>query len=146
MLLFFFKQKTAYEITCGDWSSDVCSSDLPPPPPPPPPPNQPPTAAFTSSCSNLSCSFTSTSSDPDGSIGSYSWHFGEGVTATMQDPSRAYTAAGTFTVTLTVTDNLGAQSAPASHSVTVTVPNQPPTANFTSSCSGLSCSSEERRG
>src|SRR5213079_3229599 len=25
---FFFKQKTAYEITTGDWSSDVCSSDL----------------------------------------------------------------------------------------------------------------------
>src|SRR5213079_2779765 len=27
-LFFFFKQKTAYEITTGDWSSDVCSSDL----------------------------------------------------------------------------------------------------------------------
>src|SRR5213595_3943568 len=25
---FFFKQKTAYEITEGDWSPDVCSSDL----------------------------------------------------------------------------------------------------------------------
>src|SRR5216117_149745 len=25
---FFFKQKTAYEIRKGDWSSDVCSSDL----------------------------------------------------------------------------------------------------------------------
>jgi len=25
---FFFKQKTAYEIIAGDWSSDVCSSDL----------------------------------------------------------------------------------------------------------------------
>jgi len=28
---FFFKQKTAYEISCCDWSSDVCSSDLPMP-------------------------------------------------------------------------------------------------------------------
>ena len=27
-LFFFFKQKTAYEIGTGDWSSDVCSSDL----------------------------------------------------------------------------------------------------------------------
>ena len=27
-LVFFFKQKTAYEIGTGDWSSDVCSSDL----------------------------------------------------------------------------------------------------------------------
>ena len=28
MIVFFFKQKTAYEIGTGDWSSDVCSSDL----------------------------------------------------------------------------------------------------------------------
>src|SRR6187399_3359786 len=28
MLVFFFMQKTAYEITASDWSSDVCSSDL----------------------------------------------------------------------------------------------------------------------
>ena len=28
-MFFFFKQKTAYEIGTGDWSSDVCSSDLP---------------------------------------------------------------------------------------------------------------------
>ena len=28
MLFFFFKQKTAYEIGTGEWSSDVCSSDL----------------------------------------------------------------------------------------------------------------------
>ena len=29
VLFFFFKQKTANEIGTGDWSSDVCSSDLP---------------------------------------------------------------------------------------------------------------------
>src|SRR3546814_1069000 len=27
-MLFFFKQKTAYEVRISDWSSDVCSSDL----------------------------------------------------------------------------------------------------------------------
>ncbi len=27
-LFFFFKQKTAYEMSVSDWSSDVCSSDL----------------------------------------------------------------------------------------------------------------------
>src|SRR3546814_7156504 len=27
-LIFFFKQKTAYEMRISDWSSDVCSSDL----------------------------------------------------------------------------------------------------------------------
>src|SRR3546814_8163686 len=30
-LFFFFKQKTAYEMRISDWSSDVCSSDLPDP-------------------------------------------------------------------------------------------------------------------
>src|SRR3546814_2874207 len=29
-VFFFFKQKTAYEVRISDWSSDVCSSDLPP--------------------------------------------------------------------------------------------------------------------
>src|SRR3546814_1568898 len=29
--IFFFKQKTAYEMRISDWSSDVCSSDLEPP-------------------------------------------------------------------------------------------------------------------
>src|SRR3546814_1750944 len=29
LLFFFFKQKTAYEMHISDWSSDVCSSDLP---------------------------------------------------------------------------------------------------------------------
>src|SRR3546814_18373138 len=28
-VIFFFKQKTAYEMRISDWSSDVCSSDLP---------------------------------------------------------------------------------------------------------------------
>src|SRR3546814_8477108 len=28
ILIFFFKQKTAYELRISDWSSDVCSSDL----------------------------------------------------------------------------------------------------------------------
>src|SRR3546814_7066959 len=30
LLLFLFKQKTAYEMRISDWSSDVCSSDLRP--------------------------------------------------------------------------------------------------------------------
>ena len=32
LIFFFFKQKTAYEVCGRDWSSDVCSSDLPLPP------------------------------------------------------------------------------------------------------------------
>jgi PKD repeat protein len=72
----------------------------------------------------------SSSSDADGTVASYAWTFGDGATATGAKPARAYGSAGTFTVTLTVTDNLGVTNA-VSQSVTVTappvVPPTPPT-------------------
>lgn len=90
------------------------------PPPPPPPGNQPPSASFTYSCSRLSCAFTNTSSDPDGTITSSSWSFGDGGTSTATSPSYTYSSPGTYTVALTVTDNGGASS---STSQTVRVQN-----------------------
>jgi len=57
--------------------------------------------------------------DPDGSIVSYSWNFGDGGTASGVAPTHAYPTIGTYTVTLTVTDNLGAQGS-ASTSVVIT--------------------------
>jgi PKD domain len=87
--------------------------------------NTPPTASFTSSCLNLSCTFTDTSSDPDGSISGRSWSFGDGSTSTVADPSHAYASAGTYTVTLTVTDNGGATGT-TSHNVTVKLHRQHP--------------------
>jgi subtilisin family serine protease len=80
--------------------------------------NQPPAANFTSSCTGLSCSFTDTSTDADGTIASRSWNFGDGTTSTAASPSKTYASGGTYTVTLTVTDNSGA-SATTSKSVTV---------------------------
>ncbi len=81
--------------------------------------NQPPTAKITYSCDALACDFDSAGSeDPDGSIASYAWSFGDGDTSTAVAPHHAYASAGTRTVTLTVTDNDSA-TATASASVTV---------------------------
>ena len=58
------------------------------------------------------------SSDADGNIVAYAWSFGDGTTASGAVVSKAYAAAGTFTVMLTVTDNAGAT---ATDQATVTV-------------------------
>ncbi len=86
------------------------------------PANIAPTAAFTSSCTNRACTFdASTSADSDGSIASYAWDFGDGTTGSGVNPTHAYTADGSFTVTLTVTDNRGG-TASVSHGVSVSLP------------------------
>ncbi|MFT4925822.1 MAG: serine protease [Phenylobacterium sp.] len=69
---------------------------------------QPPVAQATVSCTNLSCSFDGTgSSDVDGSIVSYAWSLGDSTTANGATASHSYGSAGSYTVSLTVTDNDG---------------------------------------
>ena len=78
-----------------------------------------PVASFTTSCTDLACSFNgSGSSDSDGSISSYSWNFGDGNSATGSAPSHTYAADGTYSVQLTVTDNDGGTNT-ETNSVTV---------------------------
>ena len=106
----------------------------------PPPPNSAPAAGFSEACTGLNCNFTDQSTDGDGRIASWSWDFGDGNTATTQNPAHTYAAAGSYQVTLTVTDDA---AAPASVGRTVSVtappPNGAPTAAFSQTCTGLTC-------
>jgi PKD repeat protein len=83
--------------------------------------NSAPIANFSFTSSTLTASFTDASTDSDGTIASRSWNFGDGGSSTSTNPSHAYATAGTYSVTLTVTDNGGATNA-TTKSVTVSAP------------------------
>ncbi|MFL6700628.1 MAG: protease pro-enzyme activation domain-containing protein [Vitreoscilla sp.] len=92
---------------------------------PPPPPPSGPTANFTDTVSGLTVSFVDSSTDTGGTITSRSWNFGDSTTSTAQNPSHTYSAAGTYSVTETVTDS-NSKSASKTASVTVGTPPPPP--------------------
>lgn len=77
--------------------------------------NQPPIASMTGDPlqgeAPLTVDFDATaSSDPDGTIASFAWDFGDGDTGSGQTPSHSFESEGSFNVILTVTDNQGAKS------------------------------------
>jgi PKD repeat protein len=101
-------------------------------------PNTDPVANFTvAACTaGTPCQFTDASTDADGSIASRAWDFGDPAsganTSDEVNPVHAFSAAGTYNVRLTVTDNGGKTNSKTSP-VTVTgtgTGNTPPTANF----------------
>ena len=92
-------------------------------------PDLPPTASATSNCTTLSCTFDGTgSTDPDGSVASYAWDFGDGHTGSGATAGHGYAVAGTYTYTLTVTDDQGAAGPVFQGQVVVTAPTTPPVA------------------
>jgi PKD repeat protein len=90
----------------------------------PPPANVTPTAVIGSpDITGLSVKVSgSGSSDSDGTIAGYAWTYGDGGTATGVSPAaHVYATGGTYTITLTVTDDDGATDS-ATRQVTVTAP------------------------
>lgn len=75
------------------------------------------------------------SSDPDGSIVSYQWDFGDGSTGTGVSPVHSYNSDGSFTVTLTVTDDAAATDTDTTSAI-IGVGNQPPQADANGPYSG----------
>lgn len=92
--------------------------------------NSSPVASFTTSASSgvapLSVAFDASGSyDSDGTISTYQWDFGDGTKGSHETVTHTYSTAGTRSVTLTVTDNGGAQGRD-SHTIVVTsAPQQP---------------------
>jgi PKD repeat protein len=77
-------------------------------------------SAPTTGTAPLNVTFSSIGSyDSDGSIASYSWDFGNGVTSTAANPVYTYTTPGTYTASLVVVDNSGLSS--VADTVTITV-------------------------
>lgn len=113
------------ETTGGEWKmgeipSAVSSSKAklynvePSNPITPPSPNRQPTvsidASSTSGPKPLTVSFSADADDPDGEIVSYTWDFDDGTASSKKNPSHTFNEEGSFTVTLTVSDNYGASA------------------------------------
>ncbi len=87
------------------------------------------TASDTVGQAPLTIDFNSTlSTDPDGSINSRNWNFGDGRSSSATNPSHTFDSAGNYTVQLTVTDNDGAAGVKLLPIIVTGGGNQPPTA------------------
>ena len=101
------------------------------------PPNQAPTAVLNNADRKIELGQSSyfrgpNSSDPDGEIVGWLWDFGDGTTSTKAALSHTYAAAGTYTVTLTVTDDDGATGTATGKATVTEAPNAAPVAKMNS--------------
>ncbi|MCK6628425.1 MAG: PKD domain-containing protein [Anaerolineae bacterium] len=148
-------QEACYQmqLTAGQWKilRRLTASCAEPPPPPtptstplPPPTPLPPiptdevtgeepiqpllpkiTAPATASvCESIL--FSAVGSEPAGQLATYDWDFGDGNTGSGLNLSYRYAIPGVYNVTLTVRDNIGQVSPPATHTITINPPASPP--------------------
>jgi len=107
------------------------------------PSNTAPTANYTVDCTDLACTFTDASSDADGSIKSVAWDFGDPTSGTNSSTakvaSHTFSAAGTFAVKLTATDNQNATNVKTTQVVVTASTPGGPSASFDVTCGGLTC-------
>ena len=111
--------------------------------PDPDPNNTDPTANFTWECTDLACTFTNLSSDADGTVAASAWDFGDDVRSQNPNPSHSFPSGADYQVSLTVTDEDGAEGT-VTKTVTVTEPAPGgPVAAFSISCFSLNCTFED---
>ena len=108
-----------FAAACGDTAAPTQPTGTP---------NLRPTAAFTTDVMEGSAPLdvrfdASSSSDPDGTIATYAWAFGDGATGSGQTTTHTYPDAGSYTPQLTVTDDRGASHSQTGSPITV---NSPP--------------------
>jgi len=101
-----------------------------------PPLNQSPIASFTANPTSgvvpLEVFFDASGSyDPDGNIASYAWDFKDGSTGSGQTASHTFASAGSYNVTLTVTDDKGVTDSATKTITVMETPTQSPIASFT---------------
>jgi len=84
------------------------------------PVNEAPQAKFSFQCAALRCDFSDASTD-DAGVASWSWSFGDQADASVRNPVHMYSNAGSFPVTLTVTDAEGEPST-VTHQAVATLP------------------------
>ncbi|KAA3637194.1 MAG: PKD domain-containing protein, partial [Calditrichaeota bacterium] len=84
-----------------------------------------PTAGFVGSPTSGDYPLMVNFTDQSSGASSYSWDFGDGGTSTQANPSYTYTAAGTYTVTQTVTNACGSDFLTRTDYITVTTPPPP---------------------
>jgi hypothetical protein len=72
--------------------------------------NEAPRPRLRANCNGLTCAVRDLSTDADGAIASREWDFGDGTTSSAELTSKTYAADGGFEMTLTVTDDDGAEA------------------------------------